>query len=73
MIIRPDGKVSLCCNDPLGKNTLGDLKIDALVDVWFGEKMNAVRECLSEGRGTYKYCRCCDVLALGWKKWKKMC
>lgn len=25
MIVRPDGKVSLCCNDPLGKNTMGDL------------------------------------------------
>lgn len=65
LIIRPDGKVSLCCNDPLGKNTLGDLKVDSLVDVWFGEKMNDARECLSEGRGTYKYCKCCDVLALG--------
>jgi len=25
MIVRPSGKVSLCCNDPYGKNTLGDL------------------------------------------------
>ena len=25
MIIRPDGKTSLCCNDPYGKNTLADV------------------------------------------------
>lgn len=25
MVVRPDGKVSLCCNDALGTMTLGDL------------------------------------------------
>ena len=30
LIVRPDGKVSLCCNDPYGKCTLGDLNIEGV-------------------------------------------
>lgn len=51
LIIRPDGKVSLCCNDPLGRNTLGDVSKESLVDVWNNERFKTVRRVLRDGRG----------------------
>ena len=65
MIVRPDGKVSLCCNDPLGKNTLGDLNEESLLQVWYGEKFNEVRKRISQGRTNWPYCVNCDVIATG--------
>lgn len=65
MIIRPDGKVSLCCNDPLGKNTLGDASEDSLIDIWYNDKFRMVRKCLHEGRGHWKHCEFCDAFGIG--------
>lgn len=65
MIIRPDGKVSLCCNDPYGKNTLGDVSKDTLVSVWNNQRFNMVRDCLYKGRREWKHCEYCDFLSLG--------
>lgn len=66
LIIRPDGKVSLCCNDPLGRNTLGDVSQDSLVDVWNNARFQMVRKCLREGgRSEWKHCECCDSFTLG--------
>lgn len=65
LIIRPDGKVSLCCNDPLGKNTLGDLKQDAILDVWNNDRFKVVRKCLYEGRGHWEHCKYCDFFGVG--------
>ena len=64
MIIRPDGKVSLCCNDPLGKNTLGDLTKEKLTEIWYGNKFNVVRKCLYEGRENWEHCKYCDTFYL---------
>lgn len=61
MIVRPDGKVSLCCNDPLGRNTLGDLNKESITDVWYGQKFQMVRKCLKEGRKNWEHCRYCDT------------
>lgn len=61
LIIRPDGKVSLCCNDPLGKNTLGDLTKESVLDVWNNDKFKTVRKCLYEGRANWKHCEYCDA------------
>lgn len=64
MIIRPDGKVSLCCNDPLGRTTLGDLTKDSLLDVWYGEGFQNVRKALQAGRKHFKHCEFCDTFYL---------
>ena len=64
-IIRPDGKVSLCCNDPYGRNTLGDLNKETMMEVWFNDRFKMVRKCLYEGRKNWEHCKYCDVLALG--------
>lgn len=65
MIVRPDGKVSLCCNDAVGKYTLGDLTKESLKEVWFGPKFEKVRECLYEGRANWGECRHCDAFLPG--------
>ncbi len=61
MIIRPTGEVSLCCNDPLGKSTLGDVSKDSLTDVWYGEEYANVRKKLAQGRGQMEQCKYCDT------------
>lgn len=64
LIIRPSGKVSLCCNDPLGKETLGDLTKETILDVWFGEKYRKIRENIAKGRKYLKHCENCDTFML---------
>ncbi len=64
MIIRPDGRVSLCCNDPLGKTTLGDLNSESITDIWYGEKYRAIRESLLDGRKNIPQCSRCDTFYL---------
>lgn len=65
MIVRPDGKISLCCNDAIGQYTLGDLNREKLTDVWYGPKFQAVRRCLYEGRRKWGSCRYCDTFSMG--------
>ncbi len=60
IIIRPDGKVSLCCNDPYGKMTLGDANNDSLEKIWYGKKFAEVRDKLKKGRGNIALCKYCD-------------
>lgn len=65
LIIRPDGKISLCCNDPLGKVTLGDLTKDKILDVWYNDAFKGVRECLYHGRKSLTHCEYCDFFSRG--------
>jgi radical SAM protein with 4Fe4S-binding SPASM domain len=62
IVIRPSGKVSLCCNDPLGRYTMGDLKYEVITDIWYGAEFDEARRNLSQGRGNYGNCRHCDSL-----------
>ena len=64
MIVRPDGKVSLCCNDPYGKCTLGDLNMESLTDVWYGKAFEEVRTRILKGRGELSHCSHCDTFIL---------
>ena len=64
LIIRPDGKVSLCCNDPYGRMTLGDTNEESLMAIWYGEKFAEVRQKLSCGRGMLEHCKNCDTFIL---------
>ncbi len=64
LVVRPDGKVSLCCNDPLGRCTLGDLSIDSIMSVWNGASFDKIRKVLMEGRGQYEHCKYCDAFIL---------
>lgn len=64
LIIRPDGKVSLCCNDPLGLVTMGDVSKNSLRDVWYNEKYQELRKKIMSGRGNITRCRYCDFLCI---------
>ena len=63
LIIRPTGEISLCCNDPLGKYTMGDLNTQTINEVWNSEKYKSVREeMLKNGRKNLMLCNQCDSL-----------
>lgn len=63
MVVRPDGKTSLCCNDALGKITLGDLRRDHIADVWRSTAYGTVRTAMAEqGRAALPLCRDCDFV-----------
>ncbi|MGV8124600.1 MAG: radical SAM/SPASM domain-containing protein [Candidatus Xenobiia bacterium LiM19] len=60
MVIRPDGKVSLCCQDALGKMTLGDCSKDNLTTIWQGEPFRNIRREIQKGRSAIEMCSQCD-------------
>jgi hypothetical protein len=64
LIIRADCGVSLCCNDALGKVTLGDVEKQTLEDIWYGQKhfeiLESMRENIRSG-----ICRDCDIVSSG--------
>lgn len=62
MVIRPDGKTSLCCNDAYGKNSLADLNKMTLEEAWYSERYKKVRDILRHGRKHVHLCRYCDTL-----------
>lgn len=62
MIVRPDGKTSLCCNDPYGKYTLADLNKISLKDAWYSERYRKIRKVLRNGRTRIGLCKYCDTL-----------
>lgn len=62
LVIRPDGKVSLCCADALGQMTLGDLTRESLMEVWNGTAYREIRRKIKkEGRSGLRLCRECDM------------
>jgi len=62
MVIRPDGKISLCCNDALGKFTLGDLNQQSMTEVWNSDEYNKMRDLIRQGRDKISICKNCDTL-----------
>jgi len=61
MVVRPDGKLSLCDNDALGKVTLGDLTQDSVFDAWNSDLYWGARRKIAEGRKNFFSCRSCDA------------
>jgi MoaA/NifB/PqqE/SkfB family radical SAM enzyme len=70
MVIRPDGKISLCCNDALGQETLGDLATSSLRDAWADQRRRRVQDAMLNGRAGNGLCTHCDNLA--WAKPKRI-
>lgn len=62
MVIRPDGKVSLCCNDALGVFTLGDVSKERVLSIWNNQKFDALRKELMKGREHLNLCQYCDYV-----------
>ena len=65
LIIRPDGTIGKCCNDPLNEISLGDLKNQSLLEVWRGRQFQEFRkEMYFNGRQGIKGCEFCDIFGL---------
>jgi radical SAM protein with 4Fe4S-binding SPASM domain len=64
MVVRPDGKVSMCCNDALGQETLGDVAQDGLRKAWNDPVRKELQELMIAGRHKIDLCATCDNL--GW-------
>lgn len=62
MVIRPDGKISLCCADTLGEMTLGDVEKMSLVEIWNNDIYKKIRADLLKSRSLIKLCSGCDAL-----------
>ena len=61
VIIRPDGKLSLCCNDATAEFTMGDLTKDKLINIWNNEQYKELRNRMQQGRKLINKCRFCDA------------
>ena len=61
LIIRSDGKVSLCPNDAYGEVTLGDTNKSSLLEIWYGKLFKKIRKILLiYGRKEIQLCNICD-------------
>jgi organic radical activating enzyme len=63
MIVRPDGKTSLCCNDAMGHNTLADLNTETLAEAWYNSNYAGARERIRTSRQNIAFCKYCDNYA----------
>jgi MoaA/NifB/PqqE/SkfB family radical SAM enzyme len=63
MVIRPDGKLSMCCNDALGEDTLGDVAAEGVMGAWRNANRRSVQQAMLKGRHTIPLCAKCDNLA----------
>lgn len=65
LIIRPDGKISRCCQDALAKTTLGDVNTSSIQEVWEGKEYQEFRKNMyTEGRCSVDFCRNCDMFGI---------
>jgi len=61
IIVRPDGKISLCSNDALGVYTMGDVNKQTLREIWTNDYFQEIRkEMVRNGRRNLKLCQDCD-------------
>jgi len=65
MVIRPDGKVSRCCQDAYGNVTTADLSYESVDEAWKSKESAQARKLMIEkGRSAVKGCVGCDVFGL---------
>jgi len=62
MVVRPTGEVSLCCNDGLGKYTLGNAGFQTLEEIWQSQAYIGVRRNLMSSRVNLELCKHCDSM-----------
>jgi MoaA/NifB/PqqE/SkfB family radical SAM enzyme len=64
LVIRPDGHLSLCCNDATGKTDMGDLNTMSLMDAWQSPYYVDTRIKMLNSREST--CPGCDTLLNGY-------
>lgn len=70
IVIRPDGKLSLCCNDALGQMTMGDLTKNKLTEIWNSKQYVDFREKMVLGRNHIDICSGCDVTDINMRQFE---
>ncbi|MDH4461400.1 MAG: SPASM domain-containing protein [Flectobacillus sp.] len=59
--VRYDGEVVMCCLDYYGLHTIGNIKDENIIDIWYGDKKRKQLNDLAEGkREKYKLCSGCS-------------
>ncbi len=64
LIIFPDGKVGMCCNDCFEVTNYGNIIDESIKHIWTNEKMSSLREIMRNGR-EHPFCKECDVVDAG--------
>lgn len=65
MIIRPDGKVSRCCQDAYGLMTMADVSKEGIEGAWNSRVFTYTRDLMiRDGRMSVKGCKDCDLFGL---------
>lgn len=63
LVIRPDGGVSLCCNDVYGDVTLGNVNEKTIREIWENPMRKELqKKMISEGRRCHNLCSKCDTV-----------
>lgn len=65
--ITPNGTVGLCCCDNLEVTNFGDANRTPLREIWEGEKLQAARRAIAQGRDRYPFCKNCDFIDAGFR------
>ena len=59
--VRYDGEVVMCCLDYYGLHSIGNIKEENIIDIWYGDKRRQQLSDLSKGkREKYKLCSGCS-------------
>jgi len=65
MTVLYDGRVNLCCMDPLGRKIFGDLNEQTVAEVWHSETRQRYIALHEQGRGTEcEVCRDCNIFSI---------
>ena len=65
MTVLWDGRVNLCCMDPLGRKIFGDLNEQTVSEVWFSEERQRYVKLHEAGRGTEcEVCQDCNIFCM---------
>jgi hypothetical protein len=65
MTVLWDGRVNLCCMDPLGRQIFGDLNHQTVSEVWHSEGRQRYVQLHEEGRGIEcEVCRDCNIFSI---------
>lgn len=65
LIVFPDGKVGMCCNDCYEVTDFGNVNEEDIFQIWGSEKFTTLRESVKSSREGYPFCRECDVVDAG--------
>lgn len=64
MIIFPDGKVGLCCNDCFELTDYGNVMEESLTTIWGSKRFRKLCNVMKNGRN-FPFCVECDVMDAG--------